>query len=59
MATSFENFKIQWELVSIESEADCVTYEYECATPKQFHPRKYHMTKVVSPQRVSIFLSII
>lgn len=59
MAASFADFKVQWELVSIETEADRVTYKYESALPKQFHPRKCHMTKVVSPQGVFISVSTI
>lgn len=60
MVTSFENFKIQWKLVSTKSEAYCVTSEYECELPSECSDsRKFHMTRVVSPQRESISLSII
>lgn len=59
MVTSLDNFKLNWKQVSSKQEADCVTSEYECALPKQFQPRKYHMTKVVSPQKESISYCII
>ncbi len=59
MVTSLDDFKMKWKLVSSKTEVDCVTNEYECALPKQFHPRKYHMTKVVSPQKESISYCII
>ena len=50
MVTSFNNFKIQWKLVSTKQEVDFDTYEYEYDLPNQFQYRKYHMTKVVSPE---------
>ncbi len=60
MAASLENFKLQWKLVSSKTEADCVTSEYECSLPKNYSDsRKYHMTKVVTPQKESISFSII
>ena len=59
MVTSFDNFNLRWKHVSSTIEANCVTYEYECDLPNQFQPRKYHMTKVVSPQSESISYSII
>ncbi len=59
MVTSFDGFKISWKLVSANIEADCVTSEYECELPSKYSDRKYHMTKVVSPQRESISFSII
>lgn len=59
MSTSFQNFKIQWKLVSTVSEADCVTYEYECELPGKCSDRKYHMKKMVVPHGVSIFCDII
>lgn len=59
MVTSFDNFKLNWKQVSSRHEADCVTYEYECALPRECSSRKYHMTKVVSPQRESISYCII
>ncbi len=60
MVSSLESFKINWELVSLKAEADCVTSEYECSLPKNYsNSRKYHMIKVVTPQKESISFSII
>lgn len=60
MVTSLDNFKLQWKHVSSKAEADCVTSEYECSLPKNnSDSRKYHMTKVVTPQKESISFSII
>ena len=59
MVTSLENFKIKWKLVSSKTEVDCVTSEYECKLPSECSARKYHMTKVVSPQKESISCCII
>lgn len=59
MVASLDNFKLQWKLVSYNAEADCVTSEYECKLPGKCSNRKYHMTKVVTPQKESISFSII
>ncbi len=60
MVASLESFKLRWKLVSFKDEADCVTSEYECSLPKNYSDsRKYHMTKVVTPQKESISFSII
>jgi len=59
VVTSFDNFNIRWKQVSSKIEADCVTYEYECKLPSKCSSRKYHMTKVVSPQKESISYCII
>ena len=50
MDTSFSHNRIQWKLISTISVGDCVTYEYEC-DPESYYSdsRKYHLTKVVSP----------
>lgn len=60
VVASLESFKICWKLVSSKTEADCVTFEYECRLPSEYSDsRKYHMTKVVTPQKESISFSII
>ena len=59
MVASFDSFNLIWKLVSAKIETNCVTSEYECKLPGNFPNRKYHMTKVVSPQRESISYSII
>ena len=59
MVASLDNFKLKWKLVSSNAEADCVTSEYECKLPGKCSNRKYHMTKVVTPQKESISFSII
>lgn len=60
MVASLENFKLRWKLVFSNAEADCVTSEYECRLPRKYSDsRKYHMTKVVTPQKESISFSII
>lgn len=60
MVTSLDNFKLNLKQVSSKQEADCVTSEYECKLPGVYSDsRKYHMTKVVSPQRESISYCII
>lgn len=60
MVASLENFRIEWKLVSTKTEADCVTSEYECPLPRKYSDsRKYHMTKVVTPQKESISFSIV
>lgn len=58
MVTSFDNFNIRWKQISSKIEVDCVTSEFECSLPKNYSDsRKYHMTKVVSPQKESISCS--
>ncbi len=59
MVASLESLKLRWKLVSSSTEADCVTSEYECKLPGIYSERKYHMTKVVTPQKESISFSII
>ncbi len=60
VVTSFDNFNIRWKQISSKIEADCVTSEFECSLPKNYSDsRKYHMTKVVSPQKESISYCII
>lgn len=59
MSASFQNFKIQWKLISTVSEANRITYEYECKLPGKCSDRKYHMQKVIAPHRLSIFCNII
>lgn len=59
MDASLQNFRIQWELVSKNSEADFTTYEYECKLPGKYSDRKYYMKKVVAPHKASIYGSII
>lgn len=54
MDASFIGFKIRWKLVSTVTEADRVTYEYECPLPGKYSDRKYHMTKAVTTHGVFI-----
>ncbi len=58
MVTSFDGFKLIWNLVSYKAEGDCVTSEYECKLPSKCSDRKYHMIKMVSPQKESISYSV-
>lgn len=58
MVTSFDNFRLIWKFVSSKTEEDCVTSEYECKLPSEYSDRKYHMFKMVSPQKESISCSV-
>lgn len=49
MVTSFRDFRIEWKLVSSQTEAENVISEYESETPIKGSKKKYHLTKVVSP----------
>ena len=50
MVTSFDSFEIQRKLVSSKYEVNCDTFEYECKLPGEFSNRKYHLSKVVTPE---------
>jgi hypothetical protein len=56
MGTSFSNAVIQWTLTSTVTGCDSVTYEYECPIPNS--DKKYHLSKVVSPDGARLSYSI-
>lgn len=56
MVTPFQNAGIQWRLISTVSSCDSVTYEYEAPISNSF--KKYHLSRVVSPDGESRTYSI-
>lgn len=56
MGTSFSSTGIRWNLVSTITGCDDVTYEYECPVPNS--NKKYHLSKVVTPDGVHLSFGV-
>lgn len=57
MVTSYSSTGIRWKLISTITGCDSVTYEYEAPIPNSF--KKYHLSKVVTPDGVHLSFGVI